>query len=532
MTTRSTRRPAPSPRSQLAQDHVRILLASLGGIGPAAPLCAGPIRFDWPASYDAHVDGWDNSSIVTVADFNGDGLPDVAAPAGYSTVIFTQQEGAFEPTLLLTNSLSVYHIYTGDVNGDRLPDLMWIDLRYPGPTALYYRLNTGAGGFGDEVAVPQGRFAGRAWTLDVNGDGFSDFAASTDGPEVMTYINDGAGGFSERVLYTSDRVEEDLYKLTQGDIDGDGDLDLVVLLLGIDGKASWTRISVLTNQGDGAYVETQRPSPDFDHSRGSMQKCDVALGDLDRDGDLDLAVSAGCDEPFDEAIPAQFTFLLNTDGVGSFEQPPSHALYTVCEPTYTASLSLSDLDMDGDLDALFTDGGGLFVLRNMEGAGFEKQVAFPTGTVLYNSAVGCADVDEDGVSDVILDGWGSFTVMRNITRSLGFRLRTGSPVQVGEQAVIEVAGLRNQERVSIYAALGPPASGVGVPALAWLVPELPPFPVALGTLVTNNSGRGRLEVPIPVDAAPGTYTVQAFVRRGSGGVDSVKSSYSPLVIKP
>ena len=65
-----------------------------------------------------------------------------------------------------------------------------------------------------------------------------------------------------------------------GDLDGDGDLDLVVANEGSD------NVSVLKNKGKGAFAAK------VDYGAGSGANS-VGIGDLDGDGDLDLAVAGG-----------------------------------------------------------------------------------------------------------------------------------------------------------------------------------------------------------------------------------------------
>ncbi len=66
-----------------------------------------------------------------------------------------------------------------------------------------------------------------------------------------------------------------------GDLDGDGDLDLAVANGGFGGGDS---ISVLLNQGDGTFADDVLYLAD-------EHPLSVAIGDLDGDGDLDLAVA-------------------------------------------------------------------------------------------------------------------------------------------------------------------------------------------------------------------------------------------------
>jgi hypothetical protein len=66
--------------------------------------------------------------------------------------------------------------------------------------------------------------------------------------------------------------------LKLGDLDNDGDIDLAVANIGSD------NVSVLLGNGDGSF----RPAANY---RVGDEPISAALGDLDNDGDLDLAVT-------------------------------------------------------------------------------------------------------------------------------------------------------------------------------------------------------------------------------------------------
>ena len=126
------------------------------------------------------------------------------------------------------------------------------------------------------------------------------------------------------------------------DLDGDGDYDFVVAEFGFEkaGRLVWLETLSITN----GRPETQLHVIDPRH--GSIHS---PVTDLDHDGDLDLVVLISQEH---ETIVA----FLN-DGRGHFEK---QTLFQANNPSFGSSgMELVDLDRDGDIDILFTNGDTL-----------------------------------------------------------------------------------------------------------------------------------------------------------------------------
>ena len=185
--------------------------------------------------------------------------------------------------------------------------------------------------------------------------------------------------------------------LALGDIDGDGDLDLIF------GNLGQNRVYV--NDGTGTFTHAPANMPsDSDLTRA------VALGDVDGDGDLDLVFGNH----------AQQNRLYLNDGTGTFTDATSVRMPS--DSDFTAALALHDVDGDVDLDLVVGNIGDLNRLYLNDGTGVFSDVTLtqipPSGASTFHIALG--DVDKDGDPDLVLgnsgqnrlylnDGSGTFT---------------------------------------------------------------------------------------------------------------------------
>jgi hypothetical protein len=283
-----------------------------------------------------------------------------------------------------------------DFDRDGLSDILVCDAARN--AVILYRQIPG-GRFEERILADNLKCPAHATAVDLDKDGDLDVVVAVLGSifpwdelvgRVVLLENEG-DHFTQHILLDDVRRVADV---EPGDLDGDGDIDLAVAVFGYArGEVLW-----LENRGkkDGRWHFLDHQLLD---RPGVIH---VPVGDLDGDGDLDIASIVSQDE--------EELWLFENLGHGRFEPRRIYA-----SPNYevgSAGLVMCDLDKDGKLDLLLPQGDnledpyawpqpyhGCLWFRNLGNWKFEsKRIANFGGT--YAAAVG--DLDGDGDLDVVL----------------------------------------------------------------------------------------------------------------------------------
>lgn len=211
---------------------------------------------------------------------------------------------------------------------------------------------------------------------DINGDGYKDMVVSSGNDKalqhVAVYLNRAGSGFPKNPDWIS--ADTDHHgTLAVGDIDGDGDNDVAVsVFLGKDLNYEGGGVKVYYNNG--GTLESQ---PSFTATGYPSFGC--ALGDIDGDGDLDLAVA--CGEPIPE-VESFATQECTTQATAGREKSGTRSLTDNPQPPFKA------------YNRIYINQGTQFSANDSTWLTDEKFVAM---------AVTFGDVNKDGLMDVIFD---------------------------------------------------------------------------------------------------------------------------------
>ena len=237
---------------------------------------------------------------------------------------------------------------------------------------------------------------------DIDGDGDLDLLTANLIGSVNIRLNNGMGVFSGN---TGVAVGATTASVALGDLDGDGDLDLVTA------DYSGNTASVRLNNGAVGFNTGSNPGV-------GTNPTSVAVGDVDGDGDLDLLTANYSSNTVSVRL---------NNGAGAFSggSDPSVGIRP-------QGVAVGDVDGDGDLDLLTTNSGttGTLSVRLNNGAG-----GFGGGSVLSlggrPNSVALGDLDGDGDLDLLTaNGIGSSTASVRFNNGAG-TFSGGSDPSVG-----------------------------------------------------------------------------------------------------
>ena len=281
---------------------------------------------------------------LDLADLDGDGDLDllVSGNGTAASVRLNNGQGVFGAGAAV--AMNAYQAVAADLDGDGDLDLAATTASSGLPGNLSVALNDGAAGFGAATVINAGGASKALAVGDVDGDGDLDLLADDYfSSSVSIRLNNGSGGFGTGILapvagypYIG-RVQD----LAVGDVDGDGDLDVAVVY---DNAST---VIICRNGGAAGFGNNVTLAVGY-------RPQSISLADLDGDGDLDLAVANGSDATLDVRV---------NNGTGTFGGGP-----TLPMASNTRQVKTGDVDGDGDLDLLIATGSGIQELLNANSA--------------------------------------------------------------------------------------------------------------------------------------------------------------------
>jgi VCBS repeat-containing protein len=370
---------------------------------------------------------------VAVGDFNADGKLDIVAssqshansfiPGGGLSVLLGNGDFTFQGAVTYSDRSRPTAMALGDFNGDDRLDIASANINNGNVTSGLVSILLGNADGTFQTAINYATIGANPRSIaagDLNGDGKLDLAVVNSTNDTAILMGNGDGTFQRPLNYftTGNSQNSASNAVAIGDLNGDGRADLVA------------GDSLLFGNGDGTFPNRglfiYLPAV-FNTSFRTSEPGDIAAGDLNGDGNVDLAVS----------MNYSTTAILFGNGKGSFLPPLllTPAVATGLE-IISNRVSLADMDGDGDLDVitlqkdLVKSGGAVAVWRNNGSGVFStplvRNVPMPTYPIFGEGVdMEIGDLNGDSFVDVVVTDSGDDNAFGTVSGGASVMLGIG-----------------------------------------------------------------------------------------------------------
>src|SRR5262245_49730485 len=205
-------------------------------------------------TYPSAAQGNGNLNALDLGDLNGDGFDDMVTPDAKKgvDVRLNLGNGTYGPSSKQGGNDMVRQLKVRDINGDGFQDVVFIN-DTGGSFTMSVLLGRGNGTLGRLIRTTVTGFPGEDLEVgDFNHDGKTDIAVALyGGGGLADFQGNGDGSFGPQTSYP---MPSNMQNIGVGDMNGDGNLDIVVGNFAINSPNNGGTISVLYGNGTGGFT--------------------------------------------------------------------------------------------------------------------------------------------------------------------------------------------------------------------------------------------------------------------------------------
>jgi len=349
---------------------------------------------------------------MAVADFNGDGKPDIVATDNSAKNLYvylndgTGNFGTPKITPITMSALGPGRLVVGDFNEDGKQDVI-VDT-VAGLQADILLTGNGDGTFTQQQSLPGSYGFVSGIAVDINNDKHLDLVLGGNG-SIFIYLGDGHGGFQQGTL-TSQGGSGLFTGVTTADFNRDNNLDFVAV-----SPLTTAGIRFYPGLGNGTFS-----SPTIANPSSLPQPTSVASADFNGDGNPDLLL--GVDNA-SAVVPG------NGDGTFNFSKLSYLAtpFGNITSSTYTPLVAAVDIDGDKKIDAVVSDDVSHTInvfLNDGTGEFLQGTPDFSAAIDAGVSQLATADLNGDGIPDLVV----ASNITQNISVFLSIKPKTSPTI--------------------------------------------------------------------------------------------------------
>ena len=325
-------------------------------------------------------------SSLQASDIDGDGNMDALISFNEAPRIVWYKnlgDGSFEthPTQITSEIFSTELISPADIDGDGDNDF-FVFSSGDNMFSWFENINGDGTQFTSHLISTLDYNIKHLFITDLDNDNDEDILiASDDGNKVVWFSNmDGLGNFGPEITISNNALSAQY--VNAGDLDGDGDLDILSISRG-DNKIAWYE----NIDGQGNF------STEIIIATNIFSAQSILSADLNNDGHLDILYTLG----------TRVAWLAN-NGDGTFGDQ------VIIESSIFGLKSAKTLDvgLDGDLDIVIESESSLIWIENLDGLGNYSEANIGPGGFFSASSnfISIADIDNNGSADVLVGSLG------------------------------------------------------------------------------------------------------------------------------